>query len=266
MDTRRVKNCIILVLLLLNAFLLVITISDIAGDRAAAARESQELLRYITGAGITVRAEEKLNQKPLNIVSLFRDLDKESLAVASLLKNTSSEYLGGNIYRYYGDKGEATFRGTGAFDILFRGTGLPLKGSKEKTARSVMDKLGIKTDPAYCVTTETAANAETVTLRCMWEGVPVFDRTIDFTFMGDYLLLVSGTRILDDRLKTTAETGFSLSTATAKFIGEVRASGKICSEITDIAAGYETSAALSGDSSLIPVWRFITDAGEYTIR
>jgi regulatory protein YycI of two-component signal transduction system YycFG len=264
MDSSKIKNFIIAVLLLLNAFLLLFSISDGIARAASDGRRRQELLTALSSMGITIRDESVLSMKPNGQTSLIRDLAKEKADVRAVLGAVEVTDLGGNFYLYESEKGKAQFRSTGEFVIIFNDGVCPAKGGFEAFARSFMKKIGLKPDKTYCVP-EDIDGGHIIELRCEYDSAPVYNCTVRFTFSEKELLLVSGTRILDKKSQSAAQTG-DIITALVSFLGQVRVSGKVCSEITGVYQGYESAVSVSGESRLTPVWRIETDAGEFTVE
>ena len=117
METRRLKNISILILLMLNIFLLLLL-----GYQELQARRSQidaeEQLRDLFAAEqLTLSREVDLSQPPLSPLTLSRQSEEES-AIAAFLLGESVEAVsqGGGIYSYTAHAGSIQFRSGGGFD------------------------------------------------------------------------------------------------------------------------------------------------------
>ena len=268
MDTTKIKNFIIILLLLVNLFLLTIVIMDGgAAARTAAAAESCAV-EVLAQNGIAVSPEADLRAEPLQEIVLRRDLEAEQRAVTRLLGKVTTEDLGGNILYYSGENGEASFRGTGEFDISLSQGAVETGADPVQTAEGVLSKLGM--DPADLplaeLMTPASGEAFTLTFTCAWKGSAIFNGQVTFTFTRDSLLLISGRRAMDT-VVSRAETGaLDVSTILMRFLDLIRSEGHVCTELRGLTPGYTMNASVSGDGTLCPVWRIETDSGEYYIN
>ena len=214
MDTTKVKNFILVLLLLVNLFLLTIVIAD----GSAAARTAADAEAYVTEVlaqnGIAVGAGVDLRAEPLQEIALRRDLEAEQRAVSRLLGKVTTEDLGGNILYYRGENGEASFRGTGEFDISLSQGAVETGADPVRTAESVLSKLGM--DPADLPLAElmspTSGDAFILT----------------FTFTQDSLLLVSGRRAMDAVSARAEADALDVSTILMRFLDHIRSEGHVC--------------------------------------
>ena len=268
MDTTKVKNFILVLLLLVNLFLLTIVIAD----GSAAARTAADAEAYVTEVlaqnGIAVGAGVDLRAEPLQEIALRRDLEAEQRAVSRLLGKVTTEDLGGNILYYRGENGEASFRGTGEFDISLSQGAVETGADPVRTAESVLSKLGM--DPADLPLAElmspTSGDAFTLTFTCAWKGDAIFNSQVTFTFTQDSLLLVSGRRAMDAVSARAEADALDVSTILMRFLDHIRSEGHVCTELRDLTPGYTMNASVSGDGTLCPVWRIETDSGAYYIN
>ena len=143
MDSLKVKNFIILVLLIVNAVLLAVVISDrLRGDELWD-QSVQGAVALLEENGIAVSADADLSTRSLNQRGVARSPEFEREAVDEVLGGMTTEDRGGGIIYYGGTYGEATFRGTGGFDIQFSASGAPEAEDMERTALEYAKKLGI---------------------------------------------------------------------------------------------------------------------------
>ena len=263
MDGTKLKNLIIVILLLVNLFLLAMVLHD----RIEETRTQKQALKDVSAAfdssGIELSADLRWDDK-LSGCSLSRDLSKESAMVKAVIGTSTVEDLGGNILYYKGAKGEARFRGTGEFEIVLSARAIPVSGSPLDTARDVLSDMGYRTDPAQAEV-ESDANATTVTLVCMYRGNNVYNCRISFLFAQDFLMMIDGRRPLE--WSADGETSvYSAPTVLMRFLAEVRENGTVCSEVERLELGYSMAASAAGEGSLTPYWLIITDAGQYYVN
>jgi hypothetical protein len=264
-DKSKIKNFIIIVLVLVNVFLLVIVVSNARERRHAELYNKQALENIFTERGIYLNPNIKLPDKISPQVSLKRDTDNEYKRISALLGNCVVDDLGGNIYSYKGPNGIAEFRGNGEFDILLY-AGVISKGKDPvDAAKIVMKKLGIEYSDAEIVLEENGTNTS-ITLLCSWDGTPIYNSRINFYYNSKYLTLISGSRPLDIEYSVqSSEDYLDSATVLMSFLESVRQTGDVFSEINNLKIMYTLNSAVSGDCTLKPIWCLQTNSKYYYI-
>jgi hypothetical protein len=263
MNGAKIKNLIILMLLLVNVFLFGLVLTD--RHEAAAGREAawDDLAAVFQESGIVLSPGVR-EAVALQGCSLRRDTDSEASLASNLLGAVSAEDQGGNIYYYKGEKGEATFRGTGEFSILLNPGTVESGHDPVQTAVAVLKKIGVRCDPDSAEVKEPGEGAS-VTLTVSWQEDPVYNAQVTLTFSGGSLYLISGRRMLDT-MASRGETGLAPETLLMRFLDAIHEGGYVCSAVESLRCGYIVSVSISGDADLIPVWRVDTDAGPYYLN
>ena len=238
MESSKIKNLIICILVVVNLFLAGLAATDgiQASRNRAAANEAVHTILENNGIMLTLR--ELPETDGLQSYAVSRDLEREKTMVSSVLGSVTVKDMGGNIMYYYGEKGQANFRGSGEFVLLFDSQPVPVEQDPLTTARSVMTVL--------------------------YEDTPVINCQIRFTFSTNALLMVEGTRPLDIQREDPTVTVLDASTLMTRFVGIVNRSGYVCSEIRDIRPVLQYSDASGG--KLLPVWEIETDARTYYLN
>ncbi len=262
MESSKIKNIILVILLLLNVFLLYI----IFLDRSSAANRDMEaadaVVQTLKSNGISVGKSVDLSQATPSVYQISRDMAAEKSIVENLIRSARSEDLGGNIIFYSSGYAQASFRGTGEMDILFT-SDLYEKGKNPvKSAARLMEKMGIECD-------EDMAKSEdggVVVLPCLWQGCPVYNASLSFTFGGDQLLMITGTRLMDKAAQQSSVQVMDCLSVMLRFLEVTREEGFVCSDLEALELGYIMSVPVSGESTLTPVWHFKTNAGELYIN
>ncbi|MGI6029855.1 MAG: two-component system regulatory protein YycI [Candidatus Heteroscillospira sp.] len=263
MDTAKVKNFIILVLVLVNLFLL--------GTYAAARRSRSELeqaayselSRLYADSRISLPEELDISRKAPAGLGLTRDLDAEKRIAESVLGRCSVTEQGGNIYAYSGPDGQASFRGTGEFEMLLGYGVADTSRGKVQCARELLKKMGIESGSFVSETGD--GEQTTVVLDCRYEDSEVYNARVSFLFSGDNLMIVYGKRVFDTVTDTNTAETIDAGTALVRFLKESAENGHVCTDVLSISSGYVMSVAVSGDCTLSPVWHIETDTGEYTL-
>ncbi len=257
MERFRLKNIIILILVLLNAFLLFSLAQRRTAERDAFHRTAEQLAALFEEDGMTLDPGAISRDVPPDGVALVRDAALEEQAAAFLLGDAPvSLDQGGGIFHYAGAAGEALFRSSGGFEAA--GT---------LAAEDVED---------FCRDFCKAFSYEVPELRLDEEGngvftapgvygrLPVFNCAVTFTVENHVLTAVSGTLLP----KTgTAVPGEPLSAAGAltAFQRMRRESAAVASTVTDVRLCYELQTA-GASMSLDPAWRIVTDTEDYYVN
>jgi hypothetical protein len=266
MDTAKVKNFILVLLLVVNLFLLTIVIADSSAAARTAAAAEAHVTEVLAQNGITVGRDVDLDAAAPGAVVLRRDLDAEQSAVAHLIGRVTTEDLGGNIIYYGGEKGQAKFRGTGEFDISLNHGAVETGTDPVQTAKNVLSKLGMDAADTLAPVDLNSGDFFTITLTCAWQGGAIFNGQVTFTFAADSLLLISGRRAMDTVSSRSEEETLDAPTVLMRFLDLIRSEGHVCTELRSMTPGYAMSVSVSGDGTLYPVWRIETDSGEYYIN
>ena len=265
MENANIKNYILIVLVLVNAFLLAIVLTNVRQASRAAASRKQALETVLAENSIQLADEVNLKQSVPPQLTLRRDTAREKEMVAALLGEADVSDLGGNVYFYKGKNGgEAKFRGTGEFTILL-GDGNARGDDAAKTARSLLEKLGLTDSGEVAEVTDDSGN-ETVTFTCAWNDAPVYNARVSFYFTSTKLRLITGTRPFDVLYESAASASSRDGvTVLMDLLQTLRAAGDACAEIRALDVGYFAGSSVSGDSTLSPTWRVRTDSGTYYI-
>ena len=117
MERFRLKNIIILILVLLNGFLVSSLAQRRTAERDAFHRTAEQLAALFEENGMTLEPGAVSRDLPSDGVALARDTALEERAAAFLLGDALSvSDQGGGIFHYAGPAGEAFFRSSGGFE------------------------------------------------------------------------------------------------------------------------------------------------------
>lgn len=262
MEWPKLKNIVILILLVVNGFLLVLVGArreeSVRYERAALLQTIQVLEQ----GGIQVDPDAVVPADSLTPMAVDRDLDREArLAQALLDESVQGENRGGGLYLYRGALGEVSLRAGGELSAGFEEDEHWRADRPEDHAAALLEKLGVEA----VRTGLSEEDGETVVrFRQSWNGVPVFSCEVELIYRDGYLAALRG--VLLTAGAGTAEMGTSLTLPTAlmRFSEEVGATGDVCSAIQSMEAGYRAFAqSLSGGARLTPVWLVSTDTANY---
>lgn len=265
MDKSKIKNFIIILLVLVNVFLLYIVVSGALEQRKAENLRMEALTTVLSENGITLNPDIELPEIIPSTLSLTRDMGAEQDRLSALIGNCTAQNKGGNIYFYNGSDGQAKFRGTGEFEILLNPGVIALGKNPVDSAKSALKKLNLEYGDIEPIVENDGSNT-TVTLFCSWDGTAIYNAKITFLFTSDYLILISGTSPLDTKYLIQSSENYPDSvTVLMNFLESVRQTGYVCSEIIDLKTEYYMYSAVSGNCTLKPVWCIQTNSGSYYI-
>lgn len=258
METRRLKNIAILILLLLNIFLLLLLGYQLLQSRRSHNEATEQLHQLFAADQITLSPQADLSQEPLQPMSLVRDTEMESAMAASLL-GSEVPFLsqGGGIHSYAADSGSIHFRSGGSFDS----SDLSLK---------VSNVIGYAQDFFRAfdyVQTDSQLSGSSGTISAVQQinGVPITDCSVTLVFDSGALTAVSGSHIsLENAVAAGYGEQLSCITALVRFLDHRRDSGMISRQVEDIFCIYELEST-SSVLRLLPVWQIETDTYTYLV-
>lgn len=266
MNNGKVKNIIIIILLTVNLFLAAIVVINSAEERQYEEAARSSLREAVENSGISLSDPAILSLKPIPECRAARSISGETKLVSGLLGSGDRSDQGGNIVMYYGKNGQACYRGTGDFEILMENNFIKTDSNPIKAARSALKKIGIDPVDATMAQTDMSSGGSTVTATCAYKDLPVVNCRVTLTFSAENLLLVTGTRILDNVSPNNNTEVIDVNTAVMRFLQMLKESGYACREITDLSHCYKMDVAASGDATLTPLWHFETDIGDFYIN
>lgn len=258
MDRFRLKNIIILILVLVNAFLLASLAQRRTAEQDAFRRTAEQLVALFQEDGMSLDLYAISPDAPPDGVTLARDTALEEQAAAFLLgKALSSSDQGGGIYHYTGAAGEAFFRSNGGFEA----SGILADADIEDFCRDFCRTFSY--DPPAFQLDETGSGVFTAV--CQHEKLPVFNCTAVFTVEEGVLTAVSGTLLPKAGVSLPGEQPLSAAGALVAFQRMRRENVVVASSVTDTRLCYELQSG-GAAMTLAPVWRIVTDTEDYYVN
>ena len=261
MDRYRLKNIIVLILVLVNAFLMASLVVRKNSEYNARKLAVTQLVELFAADEITLSPDAISNDTPPSSRMLTRDtaLDRE-VAAFFLGTDLSFSDQGGDIYTYSSSRGAAIFRENGSFDAA--GT-----LSTEEAAdfcRKFCKKFSYS-EPIFQLEDD---GSETATVVRNYNHLPVFNCTVTFTFRSGILVNVSGTLLSENYTELTSEEApLSSSAALIAFLDARRQTFAAVSAITELYLCYELqSTTASSMMTLAPAWCIVTDTAKYYVN
>nr|WP_325180303.1 hypothetical protein [uncultured Oscillibacter sp.] len=258
MERFRLKNIIILILVLLNAFLLFSLAQRRASERDAFRRTAEQLSALFQEDGMTLEPGAISQALPPDGVSLTRDTALEEQAAAFLLGDgPASSDQGGGIFHYAGAAGEALFRSSGGFEAA----GTLAEGDVEDVCRDFCRAFSYDV-PDIRLDEE---GSGVFTAQGVYNKLPVFNCTVTFTVEQGVLTAVSGTLLPKTGTAVSGEAPLSAAGALLAFQQMRRESAAVASTVTDARLCYELQTAGTA-MSLAPAWQIVTDTEDYYVN
>ena len=260
MDRYRLKNIIILILVLMDLFLLGSLASRQASRQTARRTAVQQLVELFAADGIQLAPSAISQETPPSSRTLTRDVALERQVAAVLLGNDLSRSdQGGGISTYSSARGAAMFRSTGGFDAA----GTLAQEDVMGCCREVCRNDGYSA-PASRLDSD---GGGTATVTRLYDDVPVFNCTVTFSISHGVLNSVSGTLLPDTFTETASDvTPLSATAALTAFQKVRRDTGAAVSAITDMYCCFELQSSASVHMSLVPAWCIVTDTGNYYVN
>ncbi|MCI8400416.1 MAG: hypothetical protein HFF90_13635 [Oscillibacter sp.] len=264
MERYRLKNIIILILVLVNAFLLASLSMRKSAEQDAFRRTAEELVELFAADGMTLDAYAISREAPPSGVALVRDPDLEAKAAAFLLGG-SPAYAdsGGGIYQYRTDAGTVLFRSSGGFEAA----GTFGAGRGEDFCREFCRTFSFS-EPLFQYEENSGLNG-TASAVFLYSGLPVFNCTVTFTLEDGAVTAASGA-LLPQASSSAAPAPnavepLSAAGALAAFQRMRREQVAVVSAVVGTSPCYELQNAAS-PLSLAPAWQIATDTENYYVN
>ena len=259
MDRYRLKNCIILILVLMNLFLLGSLVTWEGSKHSSRRTAAEQLSSLFAADGIALDPSVISAEVPPTGRTLSRDDDWEHRAAAALLGNDLARSdQGGGISTYSSVRGAAMFRSNGGFDAA--GT---LASDGVDFCTSFCRDFGYEV-PEFQLN---ESNCGSATVSRLYEDLSVFNGTITFSITNGILTGVSGTLLPETSTETISdEQPLSASAALTTFQKLRRETQAVVSAVSDMYLCYELQSSAAVPMALVPAWCIVTDTSNYYVN
>ncbi|MCI8698915.1 MAG: hypothetical protein HFF29_07400 [Oscillospiraceae bacterium] len=264
MEWKKLKNLIILILLVVNGFLLVLVWArrqeSVSYERLALERT----VRVLENSGIEVDLSACAPGDGLASISVERGLAREEALARALLGEgaVQAENRGGGLYLYQGSNGELSVRAGGELSANMADDPSQLVTEDlERHASGLLKRMGVDVERIGVAEEDEWTR---VRFRQVWNGVPVFSCEVEVVYYYNLLYSVQGTLLTAQAGTAEAGQALTLPTALMRFSEEIAATGDVCTAVRAMEPGYRgTVQSLSGGVRLSPVWLVTTDTARY---
>lgn len=263
MEGYRVKNIVIVILLIINGFLLVL----VGARREEARRYEQSALertiQVLSENGIETSLQAVSHHTVQHPRTTRRSAALEGQLASALLGETvEGVNRGGGLYTYTTDRGQLSFRAGGELtsalaDVPYWQTNDPLG-----QAETLMNSMKLQ---CRLLESDLVDGTGRVTYVQLLDGVPLFSCRITFCYENRRLTSLYGDVLVAE--ETNSEDGdvLSLPTVLMNFLGDVLDSGDVCSAILTVEPGYLLTQSFTDTIRLKPVWYISTNTADYYV-
>lgn len=265
MEWPKLKNIILLILLLVNGFLLIL----IGGQRQRARNYEKtavtQAAQVLEQNGITI-SPQALAQAEDGIpapMTAARDAQREDQIAAALLgQDAVCTDRSGGLYAYSGSGGTAVFRANGDFTAALSP---PENGQDGESLAARADALlkAMEIESEHI-----SEDGQSVTCRQLLNGIPLYNCRIVFTLQDDGALSIQGTLLTGGTTSPApSDSGDTLdvSTALIRLLEGILDRRDLCSAITALRPGYLSTQSF-GSTTLTPVWLVSTNISDYYLN
>lgn len=264
----KLKNLILVLLLITNLFLVALVLSQEAKLDSQEQEARQLALNFLTQRGISIDYSIVPEEISLMPQELKWNRQTESQHATALLKSKGTvlqESLGGDIVRYYNDAGEIRFHDNGEFYATFSpDLFIAPNDQLGKFALDLLERLGFQ---GQILKEESTSQGETlVTVEQMHNGIPLLGCEVMLRFSEQSLLEVVHGKRLEGDYTLVPEKNITVATALVQCYNQLQALGHSNQIITEIHPCYMVSTPLSSDPSLTPGWNVITNTGSFFLN
>lgn len=262
MEGSKIKNIVIIILLLLNGFLLVLVGGRWAQDTQSHDAARSSAIQVIREGGIQLQEADVPREMTLGAMEARRDVSTERALAAGLLgEGMTVEARGGEVYRYHSPLGWVQFHSTGEFLAEFEpGAFVPDGLTTQEHGANVLARLGFEAQ----LLEDDGEGA--VSFRQLVDGVPLLGCQATLNYRDGSLVSITGGRRLPGQPQPAGEReSLSVATALMRLYNGLKGLGDIYNRVESIHPAYTMRVGLSGPARLDPVWYVKTDTGSYQL-
>lgn len=258
MPWTKLKNVILLILVLTNLFLLGLVVSQSLQNRRQDSQTREHTILFLSERGVEVDEENIPQSIDLLPQTAERDLEKEQQTAAVLLKGeVEQKARGGEIYRYSNQQGWVQFHGDGSFSAQLEPGVYPAE-EKEEGCIAALEAVGFEG-------TLLEETEEGLIFQETWNGVALFGQQVSVFCAEGSVSTISGQRLMGEPKEDQTRKTITVSTALVRFLNGVSTLGDVCNRIDRVEEGYLCTASLTGAMTLTPAWQVTTDTGTYQL-
>lgn len=263
MEWRRVKNIIILILVIVNVALLILVGARRSEVRRYEQSALKRTLQVLEERGIAVAESALPTRDSAQPRTTGRSIAQEGkLASALLGEQVEGVNLGGGLYTYRTGGGQVSIRPGGELSAALNDAPRWHTSDPPAQAAGLLDEMGVT---AERVSAELTDGTGRLVFRQLVEKTPVFSCQVTFYYESGRLTTLTGSLLaIEDAPEEQAEL-LTLPTVLMRFLEGVLESGDVCTSILLVEPGYRTTLSFSGAVRLSPAWLISTNTADYYV-
>lgn len=260
MEWPKLKNIVLLILVITNLCLLAFVARWEIQDTRLQRQARAEAIQFLSGKGVSVDESQVPHNMTLMPQTVERDLSQEGALAARLLGDgVQAQDRGAGVYRYFNDRGSIQFHSDGAFQAELSPGAFPLGEDRATACLALLGQLDYEGELLD-------QQGNSLIFRQVWNGVPLFTQQVTLELSNGCLVsITSGRRLVGQPVADPSRKPITVATALIQLFNGINALGDVCSRIDTISQGYVTATSLSDPILLTPVWRVSTDTGSYQL-
>ncbi len=266
MESSKLKNIILLILLVTNALLLGLRVFQQVESHQRRQQALADAVELLEGRGISVSVQDIPDGDFPQPMTLTRDEAWELEQFTGLLGQDTTVAQRGLVSLYTGSLGSAEVRVDGGVTVTFSENAYPVAQGQDLAvhAQDLTRRLGFS---AQLTGQKATSKGQELTLVQLCGDRPVFSCVLRVEYEDGQARAIRGTRLVGQPTADGSQ-GQSLSMATllVRFRQGIIDSGDACTAIHAAAQGYMLSADASGGLRLTPVLRLETDTNPYIVN
>ncbi|MCL2366128.1 MAG: hypothetical protein FWC75_03670 [Oscillospiraceae bacterium] len=268
MSGSKIRNIVIVSLLLINILFLAIIIIDVTEDARLERVTLENVSAILYAGGITIDPEHIVASDALRSMRTARMVDVErSIANALLGETTITDQ--GVIYLYESPyRGVAEFYSAGDFEIRLLDGVIVIDGTTIRTVRLLLRNMEIETTDIVSLVDPETGN-ERVYVNAAYRGASIFNCVIVFEFEAESLVSVGGRYVAGIEAVEDSVALPQVSSALLRFLAAVKDEELTdfeCREILAVRAGFRHRVVGSLSEGIIdPVWLITTGNARFMI-
>ncbi|MEG2421306.1 MAG: hypothetical protein RSB55_07120 [Oscillospiraceae bacterium] len=257
MAWHKLKNIILIILLLANAFLLVLVVGQDLQSRKYEESALADALQILKENGIVLSSRDlPAGPLPKPLRCAVTPESQQELAVSLLGEGANLQTQTALLSRYLSPSGVLELRADGGFSATFSVGAAPLGlDSPEHHALALVKKMGLAAQivPNRALPPD---GTTAVTLRQTVDGKPIFSQEFTALYRDGSLAALSGNALFGPLSPDPDAATLSLATLLVRFRAGIAESGAVCRAVVAITPGYITEGA-----ALVPILQMESDTG-----
>lgn len=251
MERSKIKSVIIVILLAMDLALGFMLLNENLSAKRINDQAMEDLIQVLESSHIELKCD--LTGKSIYALEAVRNNDSERKVAEALVGDCEMENQGGNIHLYRGSRGDAYFRGSGEFEVVF------LEGVAVGEVITELKKQGVDIEKPLTESCVCTAYQQI-------NGRILRNSQIQLTVKDGEAESLEGRWLISPAQQNSSSAGADAFTAVMYFAGENTDSGYGCTVIKSVEQGYYMTAQVSGEFDLEPVWDIETDVGFFRVN